>query len=342
MKENRLVQILDGFKRARVALVGDACLDGYWHADMRRSELSRETPHYNRPVHREVYSGGAVANVASNLHVLGVRSIALFTVLGNDWRGAILMDALTRMGVDVSYTAIIDDRITPMYLKPILEGYETFQEAERYDFSSPALPGRSTIEGLARNLEDSIDGFDCVLIEDQLTSGVVTDELLSRLVGLARSRAKALFTVDSRRRIKRFSDMIWKVNELEAAETLGIEEISDVKNPASLLLDQGARGVFLTMGCEGCIVADGTNTVRIAGYPVSPPLDFVGAGDTFHATAALSLASGASFEEAAVMANLAASITVGKLCSTGTASPEEILRRFREQPLDSSDHSDYI
>ena len=34
---------------------GDGCLDVYWHADMTRSELSRETPHHNLPVVQEVF-----------------------------------------------------------------------------------------------------------------------------------------------------------------------------------------------------------------------------------------------------------------------------------------------
>ena len=81
MTENRLKELLHKLKEIKIAIIGDTCLDAYWYADMERSELSRETPHYTRPVYREVYSGGALANVAANLVSLGVSNITIFTVL---------------------------------------------------------------------------------------------------------------------------------------------------------------------------------------------------------------------------------------------------------------------
>jgi bifunctional ADP-heptose synthase (sugar kinase/adenylyltransferase) len=66
----------------------------------------------------------------------------------------------------------------------------------------------------------------------------------------------------------------------------------------------------------------------VRAFRVEPPIDIVGAGDTFIAALGAALASGASNVEAAELACLAASITVKKIGITGAASPEELLSRF--------------
>ena len=59
--------------------------------------------------------------------------------------------------------------------------------------------------------------------------------------------------------------------------------------------------------------------------------DVTGAGDSVIATAALALAAGASLTEAAVLANAAASVVVGKL-GTAQATPTELLQALRTSP----------
>jgi bifunctional ADP-heptose synthase (sugar kinase/adenylyltransferase) len=65
-------------------------------------------------------------------------------------------------------------------------------------------------------------------------------------------------------------------------------------------------------------------------------VDFVGAGDTFHAAIAACLTAGGRAEEAAFLGNLAASVTVAKIGTTGTATPEEILDRYRQYAEEAS------
>jgi sugar/nucleoside kinase (ribokinase family) len=70
--------------------------------------------------------------------------------------------------------------------------------------------------------------------------------------------------------------------------------------------------------------------VHVPGYPVSGPVDIVGAGDSATAGIVSALLAGASAIEAAAMGNLVASITVQQLGVTGTASPEQVLARWKE------------
>jgi sugar/nucleoside kinase (ribokinase family) len=69
-------------------------------------------------------------------------------------------------------------------------------------------------------------------------------------------------------------------------------------------------------------------TVRVEGE-----IDPVGAGDSATAGIVSSLCAGASYREAALIGNLVASITVQKIGTTGTASPEEVMKRFEEYYL---------
>ena len=50
LSEQQLDRILRSIQTARLLVIGDICLDLYWYADMRRSRLSRETPHFPLPV----------------------------------------------------------------------------------------------------------------------------------------------------------------------------------------------------------------------------------------------------------------------------------------------------
>jgi len=345
MTEHRLSKLLEGLKNVRAAILGDVCLDAYWYADMRRSELSRETPHYNRPVYRETYSGGALANVASNLTSLGVGRITIFTILGRDWRGEILKGILEDQNVDTSKIIFSDNRLTPMFLKPMLEGYQSTQEAPRYDFLTDHAPDSDSTERLVRSLREVLEEFDCVLLGDQVPDGIITPELIESLAALARREERVFFSADSRYRIGLFRHMVWKPNDIEAAKALGATSIScgegDRREAAwqeavRNLLNMGARMVFMTLGEEGCMATDGGQAVHVPGFKVPPPLDFVGAGDAFHAAIAASLAAGSTAEEAALLGNLAASVTVAKVGTTGTAGPEEILSRYRKHKAEGS------
>ena len=330
MNLKRLADLFEKIKTVRAALVGDVCLDAYWQADMRRSELSRETPHYSRPVVSERYSCGALANVAANLEELGVSRITLFTVLGRDWRGDILLKLLKEREIDTDEIQWEESRLTPTFLKPILTGYQTQQEAERFDFLSPRPPREGILHRLFMRLAERISDFDCILIGDQVLEGVITDDMIGGLTSLAETNMGVVFTVDSRYRIDRFSHMVWKPNEIEAAKALEEEtEHLDYDSLMQNLLERQARLIFMTVGERGCLVGEGNSSIRVPAFSVSPPIDFVGAGDSFHAAMAACLAAGSSAVEAGIMGNMAASVTVKKIGITGTASPDEIIEVFK-------------
>jgi rfaE bifunctional protein kinase chain/domain len=335
LSKERLKEILGCFAGRRIGVVGDLALDAYWYADMTRAFLSRETPHFPRPVVREVYAPGAGANVAHNLKVLGVGQVAVFSVLGDDWRGATLRQELAHRGVAVEHLIVSPARSTTAYVKPILLGYDSQQEDARLDFENVEPLPQALEETLIDTLTRHLPGLDALLVADQLdVNGVVTERVREALNGLAASCPDKLFVADSRRRIGLFRHMVLKPNRAEATaavrpgrdpRTVSRDELVQIGDTLS---QQSGRPAFVTLSEEGALVCAEGQHRYLPAAPVRPPLDPVGAGDTFVAVLAASLAAGATPWEAGTIANLAAAVIVEKLNQTGTASPEEILARY--------------
>lgn len=330
MTERRLRDLLDRMAEVRLAVFGDACLDAYWQISMQRAVLSRETPHYNRPVVGERYSAGALANVAANLRSLGAARVSMFTVLGTDWRGDLLFRVLESLGIDLSPVKRERNRITPAYIKPMLEGYQSEEEGSRIDFVNSCQPSQSTLESMLAELGNKIASFDGVLLGDQVEGGVFTDELITGFTALAEGNANTWITADSRERIAKFRSMVWKPNEMEAAKALALEDEQEPEVLARLLLCSPSRMVYLTCGDSGCYLASDEKVCHYPAYPVSGNIDIVGAGDSFHAAMAAALAAGGSPGEACILGNLAASTTVRKVGTTGMATREEIFGVWKE------------
>jgi rfaE bifunctional protein kinase chain/domain len=335
LSKERLKEILNRFTERKIGVIGDLGLDAYWYADMARSFLSRETPHFPRPVVREVYAPGAGANVAHNLSMLGAGQVVVFSVLGDDWRGAILRQEMARRGILVERLIVSPQRSTTTFIKPILMGYDSQQEDARLDFENAEPLSSALEEALIEIVARHLPSLDGLLIADQLdVNGVITGRVREALNSLAADHSDKLLVADSRQRIGLFRNMALKPNWVEATaavypdrdpRTVGRDELVQI---GKTLNQRSGRPTFVTLSEDGVLVcAEGTYR-HLQAAPVRPPLDPVGAGDTFIAALAATLAVGATPWEAGAIANLAAAVVVEKLDQTGTASPEEILARY--------------
>jgi sugar/nucleoside kinase (ribokinase family) len=93
---------------------------------------------------------------------------------------------------------------------------------------------------------------------------------------------------------------------------------------------KNSRPVFVTIGSKGQIVFDGEKVTEIPAVPAEGPFDICGAGDATTSGIISALCCGAGYCDAALLGNTVASITIQQLGTTGTASPEQVLARFRE------------
>ena len=328
----RAAELLARMDGARVALMGDLCLDLYWRADMRLSALSRETPHYPLPVVSERWSPGGAGNVACNLAALRPGRLTALGVVGEDWRAGLLVRALEDAGVDCGRIVRARDVVTNAYIKPLRAGIsDVVYEDPRIDFENRAPLPEAAEAALLSALEETLDRWDVLLVSDQLAFGCVTPRVRERLCALGREGRRVI--VDSRSRIHLYRDVMVKPNEVEAARAWGdgvVPEGEAIAPLAARAAEHTGRSAVVTAGAWGCFVAEDGGIRRAPGVPVPPPVDIVGAGDTFLSALGCALAAGAGLYEAACLANLASSVTVRKLGTTGTASREEILEALRE------------
>jgi len=335
---DKLAQILSAFADKHIGVIGDIALDAYWYADMRHAKLSRETPHYPRPITREVYAPGAGGTVAVNLKTLGVGQVTVFSVFGDDWRGENLRQSFSKQGINIDEIIVDAKRMTSAYIKPILMGYDSHQEDARLDFENTAPLRRELEQKLIQRITRQLPHLDALLIADQFEeNGVITDTVRESLIELATKNPDKIIAADSREKIKLFHAVIFKTNASEAIAAFAPQNTS-AESPVEIgkkLTRQNRKPVFITAGDKGVYAFNGDTVQHIPPVPVRPPVDIVGAGDSFFAASIASLSAGASVWGAAVIGNLAAAISVEKLRQTGTASPQEILARYQSVKRDA-------
>ena len=314
-----LNEIFSGIDKARIAIVGDFCLDIYWLADMTRSQLSRETPHFPLPIVSERMSCGGAGNVACNVSALKPSEVSVYGVIGKDWRGQSLKKLLNDDDIVTSGLIELPDRFTNAYCKPLRKGScDVIYEDPRLDFeNTEPIPEKAQNELLG--LISACDA-DVICVCDQMVGGCIGDLLRDGLCELGRQGR--IILVDSRDRIGLYHDVIVKPNEMEAERVCGTG--NDYESMVRHLSTVNNKPALITLGEKGCIVCENDQITNIAGRKVTPPIDICGAGDTFMSALACAIAAGCSLADAACFANTASAVTVKKMFMTGTASREEI------------------
>lgn len=327
----RLCELLKKMKLCKAVLIGDMCLDVYWFADMTLSKLSRETPCFPLPVVNEKMSAGAGGNAVVNLATL-CDSVIPIGLIGNDWRGKCLCEVFENHGIRTDFLIKDNGIVTNAYCKPMRRGYAGVDvEDSRIDFEMMQPISKDVENELIEKLEIACQDADVLCVSDQFEYGCISERVREKINILARSGL--LCIVDSRSRIGLYSDCVLKPNELECSRAVfGADALLDncfdecaVRNAAQRLADKTNASVCLTLGERGCFILRNGECVRINAIEVAPPIDTVGAGDSFLAAFSLALAVGATNAEAGVIGSLASGVTVKKINTTGTASQTELI-----------------
>ncbi len=335
LSTEKLEGIIDKIPGIRVGLIGDLALDVYWIADMTKSELSRETPHFPLPVVDERMSPGAGGNAAANIAALKPLDLKVLGVVGEDWRGDLLIGKLRNSGINTDGIVAGGKVFTNAYCKPMRKGIShVAYEDPRLDFHN-YIPMPEDIEAkLLDQLDKIIGNIDVLCVSDQLAFGCITPAVRERIAywGLLGKR----IVVDSRDRIGEYRGVFLKPNEVEGYKAAYNKplpkdvEFEGIAGAASILAREKKSYVCMTLGSKGCLCTDGTSVVHVPCCHVKPPIDFCGAGDTFLSAFSCAIATGVEPWEAAAFANMAAEVTIKKIGTTGTASTGEIIERHEE------------
>ena len=324
VRGRRLAALVRRLRGVRVLVVGDLMLDQFVWGRVER--ISPEAPVPVVHVTDEEVRPGGAGNVVSNVVALGGR-VAIGGIVGRDAAGARLRAALAGLRADTS--GIVATREASTIRKTRIIAHH--QQVVRLDREGPpACDGPA-----ARRLRDWVlrqVGRADVLVVSDYGKGTVGRGLLEALAD-AHARRRFTWVVDPKRanfpHYRRVS--LVKPNLEEAAAAAGVE----IRDGASLraagvrLLERwDADAVLVSRGEHGMALFRRGHQIREFPTTARAVFDVTGAGDTVVAACALALGAGATLEEAALLANHAAGIVVGKV-GTATVTAAELAAAVR-------------
>ncbi len=332
MTPARFDQITREFERLRLAVVGDFCLDRYLEIDPAKSEISIET---GLPVHNVVRvrsQPGAAGTILNNLVALGVGEILPVGFCGTDGEGYELLAALKAMrDVQTGHFLQTRERRTFTYCKPLmLAPGQPPRELSRLDSKNWSPTPASVRCALNDAFEMVAARAHALILMDQVDvaeTGVVTADLLAAVKLRAEARPELPMLADSRRSLKNWPPVGFKMNERELAALTGktFSELSAVLAATSALARQQARPVFVTLAERGIVGADADgHAEHVPAFSMRGEIDIVGAGDAVTANLTAALAAGGTLREALELAMAAASVVIHQLGTTGTATVEDL------------------
>ena len=321
MSNRRAFAIIENFPRSSVLVVGDIMADHFIWGKV--SRISPEAPVPVVEVMKDNFMLGGCANVQNNIFAMGGR-VHLAGVVGSDETGRRLLTEFRSRGMDTEGIVVETGRPTTLKTRIVAHG----QQVVRFDREERKPVQAKSIRKILSYIESLRDDLGALVISDY-SKGVVTRPLLDGIRKVIAGRP--IFTcVDPKQRdfsVYQGFDIITP-NHYEAGRAAG-EEMQNgqdhIRVGMKLLQQYDFRALLMTRGEEGMSLFEKDGRIRHTVFPTQARevFDVTGAGDTVIGVLALSLAAGASFREAAYLANHAAGIVVGK-AGTATVTRKEL------------------
>jgi len=311
----RLTGIVRSFVGKRILVLGDLMLDKYLWGNVGR--ISPEAPVPVVEVHRDTSCLGGAGNVCHNLQSLGAVPIPV-GVVGDDPAGMWIKNSVPNS------SGIFVDKKRPTTVKTRIIAHH--QQVVRVDQEEK----KSISSVVEEKIFDFIqaNALEGILISDY-NKGLLKKSLMQKLLPYAHRKGIPVFVDPKVDNFFSFSPVtLINPNHTEAEQIVHCSCDTDAqveKAGAKILSRIDAKYMILKRGERGLSVFEkGKKEVHIPTI-AKEVFDVTGAGDTVIATASLALLSGASILEAAILANAAAGVVVGKI-GTATVNPEEIIK----------------
>jgi rfaE bifunctional protein kinase chain/domain len=326
-RKERLLALVDGFSSRRVFVLGDLIADEFIYGEVAR--VSREAPVLILKYDATAMVAGGAGNAANNVAALGGRA-RLIGLVGADPEGRRLLSSFHR-GVDRTHVVRARGYRTPVKTRILAGGvHAARQQVVRIDREAGWPLDTAVSAALAKKIAPLVDACDAVLLSDY-GSGLVTPALadaIRRAVARRTRRRPIPVLLDSRYRLLDYRGLTTCTpNESEVEQVLGIHIDDDpdaLERAGRLLLRRtGMQAVLMTRGSRGMALFQPKQaTIHIPIFGSDEVADVTGAGDTVIATFGLALAAGASFYEAARLANYAGGLVVMKRGTATVSAPE--------------------
>ncbi len=341
----RLKRLIARLRGKRIGVLGDLMLDRYlW------GTASRLSPEAAVPVVDFVEQSeclGGAGNVAANIAALGAR-VEAFGVIGNDEPGRALQKCLR--AADIGHKGVIADseRLTTVKTRIIARHQHIVRvDRERRD------PLRSETEGkLVRQIFPSLQKLDALVFSDY-NKGLISDSFADRVLSRCHQIKVPVLVSPKASRLYAYRGARVVVCNIEEAGRFVTHLLVDDKSieeaGRALLAHFGCSAMVITRGRKGMSVFDESSPrhlhVPATSFEVTyarvgqagvergatgrQVFDVTGASDTVLSVLALAVAAGAPLADAAMLANTAAGVVVGKL-GTASVSTQELIHALDE------------
>ena len=341
----RLKRLIPRLRGKRIGVLGDVMLDRYlW------GTASRLSPEAAVPVVDFVEQSeclGGAGNVAANIATLGAR-VEAFGVTGNDEPGRALQKCLRAANIADRGVLADSKRVTTVKTRIIAKHHHVVRvDTERRE------PLRTeTQEKLLRLLFSALKHLDALVLSDY-DKGLITDDFADRVLSAAHQLHVPVFVKPKTSRLYAYRGaraIVCNAKEAGFYVTRSLADEQSVEEAGRALLAHfGCSAVVITRGEKGMSLFE-ESSLRHSHIPatglevtyarVGQPgvergatgrqvFDLTGAGDTVLSVLALAAAAGAPLADAAMLANTAAGVVVGKL-GTASVSPQELTRALEE------------
>jgi len=316
-------ELFKKFEKTGILVIGDLMIDQYIWGRVKR--ISPEAPVPVVEVTEENLLLGGAANVAHNVLSLGGR-VFIAGIIGEDDNGKILINKLRENGFNTD--GIIKDGKRPTTVKTRVLAHN--QQVVRFDREEKTEIQQSTLSQLLEYVRACLPEIKGIVISDYC-KGLITKKLVKTLLGLAGK--KIFVAVDPK--IGHFDYyrgvdlMTPNTNEASFAAGIDISDNKTLISAGNLLIKKLRCGsVTITRGDEGMTLFEKTGRITHIPTCAQEVYDVSGAGDTVIATLTLCKAAGAPLSDAAIVANHAAGVVVGKI-GTATVTQQDILKSMK-------------
>lgn len=320
-------KLFDDISNLRVAVVGDVMLDTYWWGSVER--ISPEAPVPVVALSRKEQRIGGAGNVALNTVSLGAET-TLFSVVGDDIDGDVLMNILQQEHIDTKYIVRTAERITTNKTRVIGRN----QQMMRLDAEVTSDISKENEQAIINSFSSFVKRYQPrVVIFEDYNKGVLTSSLIQSIIEICKQN-DIVTTVDPKRKnFFSYKDVnIFKPNLKEVKEGLNllVEEVNEeflkkihfelnnILHHKISLITLSEKGLFFQKG----------NYSRIVPSHIRNIADVSGAGDTVIAVASLIYAATKDITLAAEMANLAGGLVCEQV-GTVAIDKEQLLNECK-------------
>jgi len=321
-----LTKKVESLKNPKILVIGDLALDEMVYGDTER--ISREAPVLILQHTYTKYILGGASNAANNVSTLNGGKVSVLGVVGDDYQAQDLKNAFETAGINYSY--VVTDKERKTITKTRISGscsQSVTQQIVRIDRQTNKPLSMETENKLIERISSIIKDYDAVILSDYHI-GTITKKIIETVTNFAREYSIKVI-VDAQRNLdcyKGIYSMTPNLPDTQKHVGFNLETKEDFLKAGNILLEQtDAENILITCGDNGMVLIEkGNKYTHIPVFNKSRVFDVTGAGDTVTAVYGLSIASGASPTEAAIIGNVAAGIVIRQFgCATTTI--DEIL-----------------